>query len=458
MNMPSTRHSILISFIGTGPKPREAEPLSQTGYVTANYRMPDNAIDTTSVFGAAMLRWMQRNRLPVKKWLVFGTAGSAWSELLHAMPETKRKPLLDRAKTLALWTAQHQDSRALSDASTIKEAQVRVSQWCFALAQAFGAGVAVIGKVIGSCDSLEGQRDMARAMIEAVEPEAELFIDVSHSFRHLPLIAAFAAPFLRYARNVRDIRFFSGVFELGAIDAEGRKVVPVVELPLCMELLKATEHAATFDNTGSMLPLTASLGLERHDSQALVAVAMADETNQPARRLEAAKAALERTKIRTEPAAPVIAEMLLEKLKSFEGGDVERMLNRARRAIESHQYLKAATLVYEALQRKIVLLHGLKESRKQGGKPDYLSKQVKKLLKRAEDLWKKDPRLVQNVCALNDIFWLRNRLAHASNDKHWRIDAAVSDPTRMRDLLYQSIAFVKRIDSLPGIVPTVLAT
>lgn len=448
INIPS---AILISFIGTGQRTADGMP---AGYQETTYRMPDGKPEPTSMFGAAMLRWLLRTRIPVKKWLVLGTAGSNWSELRCSLQDrTARDSLLSAASDLDLWCRQHGGQTALDNPDTIKQAQERVSHWTSMLAERLNAGVDVIGRVIGPCSDLPGQRELARRLLEAVDKGAEIYFDVSHGFRHLPLLAAFVVPFLRYARDVRNVEFYSGAFEMRSRpDASAPEETPVISLPLCMEFLEATEHAATFENTGSMLPVIDGLTLQGEDRKTLVAVAMADETNQPVTQLEAAKSALRKLEKSDAPAQPVLAEMLLEKLGSFAGDDVSRMLSRAIQAREKRQFLKAATLIYEALQRKIVRLSGLtlelvQKKDKEDPTPDWKPKSPKAVLKHAENLWPPDQKEL-----LNDLFWLRNRLAHASDSSRPRIDAAVRDPEEMKALLAEVVDLVDRVHLLPGVL------
>jgi hypothetical protein len=77
--MPTT----VVSFLGTGQKvsPQDA----RSGYRTTTYRFtrPDGGefLQTTSLFGTALIRFLQHAGTEIDRWIVLGTSASLWSEL-----------------------------------------------------------------------------------------------------------------------------------------------------------------------------------------------------------------------------------------------------------------------------------------------------------------------------------------------------------------------------------------
>lgn len=103
----------------------------------------------------------------------------------------------------------------------------------------------------------EGQSRIARHLLEQVPRDCDVVFDVSHGFRHQPIIATHVVSMMRWTHGIRSVRFFSGVLE-----ASRNGVAPVVELPICQQLAETTEAAATLELTGNYEPLAKQLQVD----------------------------------------------------------------------------------------------------------------------------------------------------------------------------------------------------
>jgi hypothetical protein len=87
--MPTT----VVSFLGTGQK--QNPPDKSSGYRTTTYRFarPEGGefLDTTSLFGTALIRFLRETNVAIDRWVVLGTSASLWSELSQVLTEPRRR-------------------------------------------------------------------------------------------------------------------------------------------------------------------------------------------------------------------------------------------------------------------------------------------------------------------------------------------------------------------------------
>jgi len=89
---------------------------------------------------------------------------------------------------------------------------------------------------------------------EVVPENAQLYIDITHGLRHLPMLLVMAAAYLRAAKNVTIRSISYGAFELGKRDANDSRVVvecDVFELLPFVELFDWASAAKMFQETGN---------------------------------------------------------------------------------------------------------------------------------------------------------------------------------------------------------------
>jgi len=92
-------------------------------------------------------------------------------------------------------------------------------------------------------------------VIAKVVPEnAQLYIDITHGLRHLPMLLVMAAAYLRAAKNVTIRSISYGAFELGKRDPNDERIVvecDVFELLPFVELFDWASAAKMFQETGN---------------------------------------------------------------------------------------------------------------------------------------------------------------------------------------------------------------
>jgi CRISPR-associated DxTHG motif protein len=184
------------------------------------------------------------------------------------------------------------------------------------------------------------QQQIARALFENIPRGNDIVFDISHGFRHQPVIATFLVSLMRWTHQIRSVRLFSGVFE-----ARQGEVTPVLEMPICQELVNATEAAATLALTGNFEPVARCLGRDAELAWFL------ENTNQVA----IARRRAQDLQIDNHRDMPMLSNHnsrnCFTNAWNGQQGDrfADRVLESARTALEANDYFRAIVLGYEAL-------------------------------------------------------------------------------------------------------------
>ena len=279
------------------------------------------------------------------------------------------------------------------------------------------------------------QQHMFAALFEHVGGAGHVAFDISHAFRHLPLLAAFAVQLMRRTHGLGRVDFYSGVFEARAGDEDA---APVIRLDACSRFLERTEHAAVLLETGNSVPLAADLGLDAREMR------FREATNQVGKAhasLAQLRQELEHVK-RTGDALDGQSAALLERAWAqvdAAGGNVERNCARARRALEVGDDLVAVTLVFEALVNQ-VRQHtpGMDRDalRYDNEARDAIVQRLKQCCAGADVMTFHVLRQVRNACT------------HGTRPSRKQAQQALADRDRFRELINESLTLVSRLPRL----------
>jgi len=203
----------LISFLGKNRR----DPA--TGYQKTSYRFADGLTVTTAFFGSALIQRLRPDRT-----LLLGTAGSMWDALDLDVECTEWAALQEA-------TERGDVDQALLD---------RVSK--FTRASMPGAELVLMSYARDEPDQIALLADLA-ARVSAGE---QVILDITHGFRHLPLLALVAARYLTHVRQavVTDIFY-------GALEMTESGVTPVLELGGLLRMLDWVEAFAAYDASGN---------------------------------------------------------------------------------------------------------------------------------------------------------------------------------------------------------------
>jgi CRISPR-associated Csx2 family protein len=330
--------TVVIGFIGVGRLTERRDGSSHGSYQKADYFFPAEGAypesrHSTSLFGAALLSRLRELNRPVARWVVMGTSQSMWDALTEALPEPD-----DALADDAFASAWERVGEAVKGGSVT---QALLDEWQ-ALLTGKMSSAQCLCQLVGAADSVESQQRIWAALAESVKEGDEIVLDITNGFRHQPVLTGFMVMLLRWLRDVKRVDIYNGAFEL-----KGK----VLRLPLCNDLLQATEAVAIFNQTGNYAPLGACLNLSANFSDRLRKVVFADETNQP----EKGVATQLRNELATQagrfdPVQSSLATRLSEALGWAAESSLARILRRKARFAFGHaQYLKAIALLWEAI-------------------------------------------------------------------------------------------------------------
>jgi CRISPR-associated Csx2 family protein len=217
----------LISFLGKNRR----NPA--TIYQLATYAFDDGQQVKTPFFGSALMQ-----RLRPQRTLLLGTAGSMWDALDLDTEAPEWRELVEATETETV-------DQPLLD---------RVSQRARASMQ--GAELVLIPYCRDEAEQMNLLADLAARIGEG----EQVALDITHSFRHLPLLALVAARYLTHVRKavVRDIYY-------GALEMTANGVTPVLKLDGLLRMLDWIEAFAAHDasgNYGAFAPLLVHDGMK----------------------------------------------------------------------------------------------------------------------------------------------------------------------------------------------------
>ena len=181
--MPHT----LITFLGRTPR-------GEQGYRTTCYDFGDGAdCEPVAFFGWALQRRLRPNRL-----VVLGTPGSMWDHLFEG--------------DIALGDAAEEDRLALvGEAERQAVTQERLDRLAPVLADRLGCEVRL--RLISYCHTSREQEGLLRDLAEEVGQGDRVDLDITHGFRHLPMLTLLSALHLRKVRSAKIAHIWYGAYD-----------------------------------------------------------------------------------------------------------------------------------------------------------------------------------------------------------------------------------------------------
>jgi CRISPR-associated Csx2 family protein len=413
--------TVLISFIGKGRFVPGGTTTSYSGYERTKYCFPaeqgcPEEEYSTSLFGAGLLQRLRTLQQPVARWLVMGTAQSIWANLIEAAPEEEWEALIGPSDVVQQQVAQERVTQPLLDT------------WQAAMTAALGKTTCRC-RLVGAADTEESQMCIWQALVDTVEPGDSIVLDITHGFRHQPVLTSFMVMTLRWLREVKQVVLYYGGLELKG----NRPASPVLRLDICNRLIEATEAVATYRHTGNYGPLAdqleSSLALANH----VQAVALADETNQQAR--TAAKDILKRLNTTAlDPIEITLIPLLREPLEwAVEETLAQRMARKARFAYGHGQYFKSISLLWEAIRVAATEIYGL-------GNAEWEDREE------AENQLRSDSLLTfEEKQTLNDIECLRNAVLHGTRSRRPLVVRALASLPEFRSIFNAGDQLLQRL-------------
>jgi CRISPR-associated Csx2 family protein len=247
--------SVLLTFLGRVPK-------DQQGYRVTHYDFGDGQTQAP----AAFFGWTLRQHLGAERLVILGTAGSMWEHLFEGDHDFGDA---DEEARLALVEAVEQQ----------KVTAAHLGPLAPLLAHRLGCEVRL--EIIPYAHDPAEQVALLRIMAAHVETGDRVHLDVTHGFRHLPMLGILSALHLRIARQA-DI---AGIW-YGAYDPD-TGAAPVHNLVGLLNIADWVQALHTYDKDGDYGAFADLLDLDRGQSGRLLReAAFFERTSNPVKARE----------------------------------------------------------------------------------------------------------------------------------------------------------------------------
>lgn len=240
----------LISFLG------KSQVDSRHGYRPASYRFDAGFLRTVPFFGMALTEYLQPERL-----VLVGTAGSMWDVFFD------REAAGDDEGLLALMDA------AAGERVTAEMLDSHAKR----LSQRLGIPVQCV--LIGYARDAAEQAELLHQLADVVGEGEKVALDVTHAFRHLPMLALVAARYLGKVRGVQIDEIYYGAL---AMQTPGTDETPVLRLKGMLSMLDWVDAMSSYDKDGDygvFAPLLQQDGLPAERVRLLEQAAFFERTN-----------------------------------------------------------------------------------------------------------------------------------------------------------------------------------
>lgn len=375
----------LISFLGKGRLDDR-----RTGYQETTYRFSADFARSVAWFGLALAEHLKPQRL-----ILVGTSGSMWDAFFERQGN-------DDEDILRLMEATEREA-VTHDLLDLPRQRL-----------AEQLGIAVDCLLIPYARDTAEQVQILHHLAAVVSRGERLCLDLTHGFRHLPMLALVAARYLERVAGVEIEELYYGAWDM----RNGAGETPVLRLRGLLTMLDWVDALATYDKDGDygvFASLLAADGMAAGSAEGLAQAAYFERTSNPVSAQKVLDEVFSAVDEHPGQLGALFRETLKERISWFRGAqreDWERSLAAA--YLERRDYLRAATFLYEAFITRACKQQGLAD-------PDGFGNR-KHAYKAAS---KTTPPLRQLVD-------LRNSLAHGVRPHTAESEWTLADEDRLR--------------------------
>lgn len=318
-----TTRPTLISLLG------KSKLDAQTGYRTAKYRFSDGITREVPFFGLGLMDCIKPAKL-----ILAGTSGSMW-DVFFDHQKTGDEALLPLIDAVA-------SESVTPDMLAIHEQR---------LSGKFGIPVQCI--LISYARDASEQAAVLTRLAEAVQPGENIVLDITHGFRHLPMLALVAARYLTHVRrvSVKDVYY-------GALEMTQDGQTPVLNLGGMLQMLDWVEALAVYDKSGDYGVFSGLLqadGMQPARAQMLAQAAYFERSNNPVQARQNLMGAFNPVQAHQGTLGRLFSEPLARNIEWIRHGDrADWELALADRYLARKDYLRAATYLFEGFVSRAV--------------------------------------------------------------------------------------------------------
>lgn len=378
----------LISFLGKS----KFDP--NTGYRTANYRFDAGFAREVPFFGMALTEYLQPQRL-----ILVGTAGSMWDVFFDRGADDESDEL-----------------EGLIDAAAVDGVSADMLRG-HAERLSHKLGIEVQCLLIGYARDEREQADLLLDLAGVVRKDEHVALDVTHSFRHLPMLALVAARYLSKTRGVCVDDIYYGAVEMKDPVTEE---APVLRLKGMLTMLDWVDALATYDKDGDygvFAPLLAADGMDSAQARFLAQASFFERTSNAAQAAQTLSTVIESVSTHDGKLARLFRGELIKRLAWF-----RKPARQAREAalaeayLQRSDFLRAAVFIQEACKSKRAVDNGLDQN-----------------LRSQRDACHESLR--DNSAEYRQLSHLRNAMAHGEQSESRETAESLADANRLGDAL-----------------------
>ena len=232
---------ILITPIGKG---RDTGPVEERSYAEATYRFDDGAEYTTNFVAAALAQ-----HLDIDKIFFVGTSSSMWEKVYDYFSDHN-----GGKKDLEYWTdlgdkvGASKCDKQLIDNDDLKKVNLMVDQYLEAKNNGSGGSKSFIINYGINQKELWHNFDLFMEITDYIEQGDEIYLDITHSFRSIPLFMYLLLDFIK-SLNQKKIKItgvFYGMLEL----THEKNYAPVIDLKTLLDISDWIKGTNEFLNYG----------------------------------------------------------------------------------------------------------------------------------------------------------------------------------------------------------------
>lgn len=379
----------LISFLGKGK-----EPGGQ--YRTAGYLFPDG-LRTVPFFGMALTEHLKPARL-----LLVGTSGSMWDVFFEHEAPTGDEELLGLIEAVSTGTVD--DAMLQGFAGRLAE-KLRIPTQCL---------------LIDYARDTAGQTRLLADLAEHLDEGEDIALDITHSFRHLPMLALVAARFLRSTKRITTTGIYYGALEMTPADGP----TPVIQLRGLLDMLDWVDALSSYDKDGDFGVFSSLLeadGLASGVARQLQDAAFQERVNHVEGAKQKLSPSLDAIAEHTGPIGTLFKDELVRRVAWVrKNARHERELALASAYLDRRDYLRSSIFLQEGLVTGEVF-----KSRGDQNKRSEREEAIKTLRKGNTDF--------------QHLERLRNALAHGQRSEDDTINRLLMDEEKLRETLRKLI-------------------
>lgn len=400
----------LITILGRTPK-------DANGYRPTRYTFSDQSrTEPLAFFG-----WALQQQIHPQRMVVLGTDGSMWDHLFEGDIDLEQDNPEERLALIEATEKQQVTQEQLDRLAPHLEARI---------------GCEVKLALIPFARDEGEQVELLRRIATHVPQEETVHLDVTHGFRHLPMLILLAALYLRIARKAHIEKIWYAAYDPDTQQA------PVLDLSGLLRIADGLQALSSFDKDGDygvFIPILQQAGLQETTVTALRNAAYYENilnVGQATGQLRQAISGLQTATL--DPDAELMRPTILERLGWLsEERQFQKISKLARHAWERADYLRTVLYAYEAVITRLCQMENhhindftaretVRENYEENPRVGHEEKNRYKLLKN-----------------------LRNQVAHGNSGATSQVQRALLNEPQMREELDQLLTDIEN-QRLPG--------